>query len=105
MYSSRNSPAVMGGLLDIIGTVERNVFDERRMQGLLEGKKRDERMKERELCVVRVSLCLCGVRVVCVLGLEGRKVGVGQVGREKRDRPLSDRDRSIRENVNRQNEG
>lgn len=38
MYSSRNSPAVMGGLLDIIGTVKGKVFDERWMQGLLEGK-------------------------------------------------------------------
>lgn len=29
IYSSRNSPAVMGGLLDIMGTVKGNVFDER----------------------------------------------------------------------------
>lgn len=33
---------------------------------------------------------------------KGRKVGLGQVGREKRDSSLSDRDRSIRENANRQ---
>lgn len=45
-----------------------------------------------------------GVSGVCV-GLEGRKVGLGQVGREKRDSSLSDRDRSIRENMNRQKEG
>lgn len=61
MYSSRNSPAVMGGLLDIIGTVEGDVFDERQMQGFLEGKGRDERMevgKAERLCVCVV--CVCG---------------------------------------------
>jgi hypothetical protein len=60
MYSSRNSPAVMGGLLDIIGTVEGCVFVERWMQGLLEGKGRDERMNEKKAGRLCVCVCVCG---------------------------------------------